>query len=202
MSSSASPRVWLTALALGVITSSLSVSSATVMSPLNLAQLTQQTDYVVRVRVTQTVVRRVGGRHISAHQLKLLKLYDKAPQTPAPLELTLETLGGSYQGLQQRVAGSPSVQVGEEVIMFLTCPQAGPQVTQHARVRCRLTGMGQGLWRSTQSETGEERWAPSVEGIIFTQTGAKVPSPHKPRPLQELLAQITKARQVADQGQR
>ena len=196
MSLSVYPTLKQLALAVCLAILSMSVSSATVMRPLTLIQLTQQADYVVRVRVTQSVVRREGGRHISAHQLKLLKLYDKATQAPAPLDLTLETLGGSYQGLQQRVAGSPNIQVGEEVIMFLTCPQAEAQSAQHVHARCRLTGMGQGLWRSTQSETGEERWAPSTEGLIFMQGASEASSPLKPRPLQDLLALISKARQV------
>lgn len=180
------------------LTQGLGSLSATIMTPQSLEQLTAQADYVARVKVIQSAVRRDRGRHISVHQLKLLRLYDKAPHVPAPVSLVLETLGGSYQGLQQRVPGSPSLRRDEEVIVFLTCPRAEPQQdvapSQHLAARCRLTGMGQGLWRLSGAQAGEELWSPSLEGLHFMRQGVATSSPLKPHPLSALLAQVGRAR--------
>lgn len=180
--------------------------SATVMLPQTLENLVQQADYIVRVKVTKTIVRREQGRHISAHSLKLIRLYDKAAQAPAPTSLTLETLGGVYQGLQQKVSGSPMLKVGEEVIMLLTCPKQTvsnevpnePSTASHHHARCRLVGMGQGLWRmASVNQSSEELWSPSLEGLNFAQGGKTVTSPLKPRSLQSLLDLVGRVRQAS-----
>jgi len=159
-------------LTIGLICAALSasVTHATLMKASTLSELVSRSDYVVRVKVRETEVRRVGGRHLSEHRLSLLALYYKRAGAPAPTDLTLQTLGGTLNGLSQRVAGSPSLQRGEELIALLSC---GAQPTQseagHQSARCRLVGMGQGLWRATErrDEHGAPLWAPSLEGLRF-----------------------------------
>ena len=179
----------------------LSPLTAALMTPVSLHQLITQADYIARVQVQETSVRREGGRHISTHTLKLLALYDKAPSAPSPTSLTLETLGGSYQGLQQRVSGSPQLKQGEELIVFLRCAAHGVRApalksAQHQGARCRLVGMGQGLWRAQRtphSDPQGQPWAPSLEGISFMKGGALIESALKPMSLSALLQAIREA---------
>ena len=187
-------------LIIGCICAALSatVTHATLMKASTLSELVSRSDYVVRVKVSATEVRRVGGRHLSEHRLSLLALYYKRAGAPAPTDLTLQTLGGTLNGLSQRVAGSPNVELGEELIALLSCgAQAAQSEATHQSARCRLVGMGQGLWRATErrDEHGAPLWAPSLEGLRFR--GGVEGEGLKPLSLTELLKRLSSLQAAA-----
>lgn len=141
----------------------VSTSSALTMVPYSLAELHQEADIIVRGSVSQTRAYRSGGRiftevtlTVSAPLLKgTLKGAVEGQSERALARFSL--LGGSLDGLTQKVPGSPQVKLGDELIAFLRCDQAQ---------RCAPVGIGQGLWRPLNAH-----WIPLTASVEWVGEG-------------------------------
>lgn len=89
---------------------------ATTIAPWDLAQMTLASNLVVRGEVLSLgTARETSGRILTEAVVAVQEvLRGEAPET-----VTVLWPGGEWNGQGQRVAGTPGVQVGQEVVLFL-----------------------------------------------------------------------------------
>ncbi len=107
---------WLTSI---VLAWSLNLSATTVIPP-DIAELVQESDYIVRAVVTSVTAkeRTNPGRRTLIYSSIELEIKEAIVGTP-PSPCILEVLGGSLAGREIYISGAPKFTVGEEAIFFV-----------------------------------------------------------------------------------
>ncbi len=118
-------------------------AQATVVKSLSLGQMTSEADVIVQARVLD---------RSSAWNAEKTRIYtvtriqvSETLKGPAESELQIRQIGGTVDGLSQKVVGNATLKVGEEVILFLDRDEAKPF---HY-----VVGMAQGKYAIDRSQT-------------------------------------------------
>ena len=111
----------------------------TVVEAMNVETLASRSTHVVHGRVTQSGAAWVNGRIETRIELRIETLWGN-PEDEAPT-VTVAIPGGQVGELAQRVSGSPRLNVGEEVVLFLWREPA------KTRGDFRIVSLNQGTYR-------------------------------------------------------
>jgi hypothetical protein len=111
-------------------------AQATVMMALDLDELAQRADMVIRAQVlsSQSKTRGNQGRILTDVELKTLECW----KGTCPEVVTALVLGGQEGDVEQWVSGSAQFTPGEECVVFLRA---------HGKTRFKVLGMAQGKYR-------------------------------------------------------
>ncbi|NOY91531.1 MAG: hypothetical protein GXP55_10045 [Deltaproteobacteria bacterium] len=157
----------LTLLAVTAVGTSLlvpTVSRATIMERVSLAELTHQASAIVIGRVESSGVRlAVRGQGLEPQTVSRLSVSQWLLGGPAP-SVSIREIGGVSDQIAMRIEGTPSYRPGEEVLVFLcrdaehvndfrTCGMAQGKFT----IVRGLPGVPSVAWRDL-SELGFARW--------------------------------------------
>ncbi len=146
----------------------LGSAHATTMLPLDLKALTERAD-----RVVYGTVEKSESHWTSDHDaiytdvmVRVARSYKGALHTGETVQVRRE--GGSVDGIGMKVFGSASLQIGEEVVLFLEKRGAASYVV----------GMAQGKLRVITAADGTRQvTAPDVSGIAFLPSQTPVSPP-------------------------
>ena len=111
----------------------------TVVEAMNVETLASRSTHVVHGRVTQSGAAWVNGRIETRIELRIETLWGN-PEDEAPT-VTVAIPGGQVGEFAQRVSGSPRLNVGEEVVLFLWREPA------KTRGDFRIVSLNQGTYR-------------------------------------------------------
>src|SRR5580658_3486423 len=110
---------------------------ATTLLQLSLNDMIKQSTGIVRATVTGTRVDYRGAYIYTYYQLQVSEDWRSPSLAPAVPQIEVAVPGGAAQGVRQTVAGAPSLQVGQEYVVFLWTSRSG--LTQ-------VIGLSQGLF--------------------------------------------------------
>lgn len=127
--------------------SALSIQTYPIQSLFNSSQ------WIVYARITKATTSRMNQRLITRFDIDVLKnfkdirhIHSKAlnsnMNSKKDSESTIHSfsiLGGTLNGITQKIPGNPTFKIGERMILFLRCQPQKP---------CTPVGMKQGVWRS------------------------------------------------------
>lgn len=179
--------------ALGLAFSLAAVAHATTVLRFSTAELTQRSDLIVHGVCTGAQGRETRDGVVTEFRIQVkeaLKRPRPAPETEAPelkpgAVLTFTTYGGVVAGRGTFIPGAPSIQVDEEVVLFLDAENAA---------KCRLViGMSQGKYGIKADEQGKKHAYRNLEGLrlVDRTTGTiEEASAEQGVPLDDLLAAI------------
>jgi hypothetical protein len=120
----------------GVLAAALSLAHAATLQLLSLDDMIQKSTAIVRGSV-QLTGGAAHGRYIYTHYtLRVVEQWKGAPAT----QIDFVAPGGTANGLQESIAGSPSFVNGQEYVLFLWTSRSG--LTQ-------VIGLSQGVFVST-----------------------------------------------------
>lgn len=154
-------------------------AQATMVEALDLAGLVREADEVVVARVLKQESHYDDQQHIVTDYLMQVEQVEKGPQQPGAA-ITVRKLGGVVGDRGMRVAGEPSFEVGERVVVF---GQRG------GHTYLRPVGMAQGAMRVYEQDG--VRWAkPATRGLSLVGGGNKSASSQGPRRLDDLLREV------------
>jgi hypothetical protein len=175
------------------------IASATQVRAMDLAELAADSEVVVWGKVIGQVSEPIPETPKRYHTLVtvsvLRTLRSGAPAAGAATAagsktVVFELAGGTVGRYAQRIAGTPAVAVGDEVVVMLGHSAAG---------RLQVTGFNQGFWRVTRGPFGptvamsDRRGAELLQqGPLGGQRGTAIPVVDV-RPLDALLADLTAA---------
>jgi hypothetical protein len=130
------------------------------MAPLDLKQLVAGAERIVHGKVIATETYWLGGRIVTDAKI----LVERTVKGDAEKVVIVRRLGGIVDGIGQKTWGSATLDLGEEVLLFL----------EHRNQSGVLhpVGMAQGKFSVTKTATGEKRVARNVREIAFQQSGA------------------------------
>lgn len=155
------PLSALTALALGLVAGP---ASATIMVPLSLEDLTGDASAIVRARV----VDRSAAWDDQRQRIYTTTVLDvtETVWSAAPLgrQVRVRTLGGEVGEVGMKVAGTPDLKLGEEVLLFL-------RDDARAAGAFAVIGMNQGRFSMRTDSAGRLIATPTWEGIAFAKPG-------------------------------
>jgi hypothetical protein len=127
--------------------SALSIQTYPIQSLFNSSQ------WIVYARITKATTSRMNQRLITRFEINVLENFkdirsinSKALNSNTISEKASESnthsfsiLGGTLNGITQKIPGNPTFKIGERMILFLRCQPQNP---------CTPVGMEQGVWRS------------------------------------------------------
>lgn len=168
-----------------------SAARATVV-PLTLEEMMAVSDEVVSVRVTETTPEFANGIIVTKAKFTVVENFKGAMQG----EQTLDVLGGKYKGIVMKPAGVPSLQKGEEAILFLSNPYARLSDSQKAQFKASSPVANTlnfvGGWQGKLAiASGDTTGAKSAAGIKSTAKVTRV------TPTSELAPEAATAPQYA-----
>lgn len=180
------------ALALGFVIPA--VAHATTVLRFNTAELVQRADLIVHGVCTGAQGRETRDGVVTDYRIEVkeaLKRPRPAPDTEAPgtakagAILTFTTYGGVVAGRGTFIPGAPTIQVDEEVVLFLDAENAA---------KCRLPiGLSQGKYGIKADEQGKKHAYRNLEGLrlVDRTTGTiEEAGTEQGVPLDDLLATI------------
>lgn len=129
------------ALVLGVVTP----ARASVVTYMDTETLVRLSPVIVRGEV-EAIVSRSDAAHTQIHTDVTIRVHESLKGAAGRSRVTLRLLGGSVDGYQSFVYGSPGFHKGERVLVFLRPTKAGPLT---------VAGLFQGKFR-IESEGGRE----------------------------------------------
>ena len=121
-------RRFAVAVALGLLAFAGTAVRATVV-PLTMEEMMAISDEVVTVRVTETTPEFANGIIITKAKFTVLENFKGAMQG----EQELDVLGGVYKGIAMKPGGVPSLEKGEEAVLFLSNPYKRLSAAQKAQ---------------------------------------------------------------------
>ena len=139
-------------------------AEATVMLPLSIEQMAQESVAVVRARVKHQASNWDEGRKRIYTQTTVQVVDPILSRLSLPDTIVLRTLGGEVGEVGMKVAGTPAFTPGEEVVVFLRSHPA-------AAGEFQVIGMSQGKYSVKRSAKGPIMVVPSVEGLAFARRG-------------------------------
>lgn len=128
-------------LTLGALMVAAPAARATTMPERSPEQVAALSELVVEATVISSRVERTGGRLVTVREVRVGEVLRSAlpADVVLPRVLTVVLPGGELDGLGQRVAGTPSLQVGQRYLLCLSAP-----FWRGART---VVGLWQGVWR-------------------------------------------------------
>ncbi|MBI3071095.1 MAG: hypothetical protein HYY84_03105 [Deltaproteobacteria bacterium] len=126
-----------------------------VMVPLDLKQLIVGAERIVHGKVIATEMYWLGGRIVTDAKV----LVDKTMKGSVEKLIVVRRLGGVVDGIGQKTWGSATLDLGEEIFVFLE--QRNQSGVWHP------VGMAQGKFSVTKDAAGEKRVARDVREIAF-----------------------------------
>jgi len=154
----------LAAFALVAATGLALPAAATIMVPLSLAELTQDSSLIVRGRVRDRSAA-WDDQHQKIYTTAVIDILDTVwSKRSVGLQIKVRTLGGEVGDLGMKVAGTPDLKVGEEVLLFLREDSKVP-------AEFAVIGMNQGRFTVFQDSTGRVMAKPTWDGIAFAKPG-------------------------------
>jgi len=148
----------------GLVASS---AAATVLLPLDLAELSAAAHTVIYGQVVESAPEWAGDRRIETRVTVVVLARFKGDPGK---EVDVMVPGGELGGYRGSVAGTPSFAVGEEAVFFLRRDRGG---------LLRLVGLQQGVLRVSVTGQGRRVFAPIVEplspGVLRTQFVLRAP---------------------------
>ena len=162
-------------------------AGATILQRLTLDEMAQKSTVIVHARVTGSTQMVQRGDVFTLYKfetLETLKSGPKAREVAVP--------GGVAGGMQQVVAGAPTLRTGREYVLFLWTGRSG--LTQ-------LMGMSQGLFSVEKTSAGDSQASRAAAGEqMLDAAGHAVRDEPLTIPLSELKAKVSKALAVAVAG--
>ena len=165
-----------------------SVSFGTTLLAVDVAQLSQSAELIVVGTVRSSTARFTldGRRIVTDTQIDVREVLKGKPEGT---KVVVMQAGGIVGAVGQRVEGTATFTVGEEVLVFLD---------RSGATRFEVTGMVQGKFRIERSSDGRAVYA-IPEGapatMLVDAARHETASALKPMPLQELKARISAAAQ-------
>lgn len=139
-------------------------ASATIMVPLSLEDLTGDAAAIVRARVVESSAAWDEGRQ-KIWTTTVLDVSETVwSAAPVGRQVRVRTLGGEVGDMGMKVAGTPVLKLGEEVLLFL---RADSKVAGAFAV----IGMNQGRFSMRTDTAGRLIATPTWEGIAFAKPG-------------------------------
>lgn len=146
-------------LGIAIVDTAGAPARATTVAPLSPAELGARSDLVADVVVRSRAASWVGRRIITFYEVEVLDRWRSAdPRSPATALVALP--GGVVEGIGQRVAGTPVLDVGGRYVLCLG-DDVGPRGARG------VIGLWQGAWRvvaGAPSAPGEDPGGPA--GLI------------------------------------
>ena len=163
---------------------------ATTLLQLTLNDMIKQSTGIVRATVTGTRMDYRGTDIYTYYQLQVSEDWRSPGLTPAVPQIEVAIPGGAAQGARQTVAGAPSLQVGQEYVVFLWTSRSG--LTQ-------VIGLSQGLFLVKLDTAGNPVLIrPAASETMLNQNGQVVQN----QPLSLGLAAVrSQTRQTLGVGQ-
>lgn len=158
---------------------------ATTVVHADLPALSRKAEVIVRATVSRVESRWNGDHSRILTQVDLAVA--EVLKGPDSQTVTLILPGGIVGDLGQHVAGVPSFQRGEDVVLFLS---------PHGGRAFRITGFSQGKYRLERGEGGELMALPADDGgarIIDPATGEERVAPREAMPYAQLKLRIREA---------
>jgi hypothetical protein len=141
------------------------LAGATTLIGRDLPQLVRGSQVVVRARVNALRVKQADARHwVTVADCERL---ENLRGTVEPT-FRVSTPGGKTEALNQEVGGAPRLEVGDELVLFLS--QTSPGVF-------RVTGWEQGAWRVDRAADGSIEVEPKTH--VARVVGKTVVAPHR-----------------------
>ena len=174
-----------TALVLSLLAPGGATASTVEFVPLG--EMAQRADQILTGRVVG-VRSQLSARRTSIHTFVTIEVDEWFKGGRSGPVVTLRVLGGEAEGYRLLVAGAPSFEVGEEVLVF-TDGGAGRIPT--------VFGLGQGKFRlERDAATGRRKLSRSLAGLNLVASGASAPlhpAPAPPATLDEVEAVVRSA---------
>jgi hypothetical protein len=154
---------------------------ATTLLKLSLDEMIQQSTSIVRAKITGSYTAPLGRDVYTYYQVQILETL-KAGGTAATV---VAVPGGTAKGVRQMAAGAPTLNAGQEYILFLWTSRSG--MTQ-------IIGLSQGLFVAMQSEAGDTVLVrPAASELMLDQAGRVVADHGVTMKLADLKTEIQKA---------
>jgi hypothetical protein len=161
--------------------------SASTLQRLSLNDLIQKSTMIVRGSVRPGTTAALRGSIIYTHyQLAVATVFKGTPGQAAGQFIDVAVPGGVLNGMQQPVAGAPTLLPGQDCVFFLWTSRSG--LTQ-------VIGLSQGLFKVTTSSQGQvmiSRGAASEP--MVDSSGQTVTDSNFQMPLAQLVSQIQAVR--------
>ena len=129
-------------------------SQATTLSRASFDDLVQKSTSIVRGRVTGSYSATRGSSIYTYHKIQVLDRWKGL----ASAQVEVQVPGGTFNGQQQNIAGTPQLAEGAEYVFFLW---TGPSGTTH------LLGLSQGVLDVTTNAAGEAIVAGQVTDALL-----------------------------------
>ena len=174
------------ALTLATLVGASPAAMATTVKVLDLDELTRKATHVVAGEVTGREAGWLGRLLVTRVTLKVADCMKGPCESQA---LTIHVLGGEAEGLAMHVEGSPSLDEGESVVLFLQPAGAGV---------LRPVGMAQGKF-GLSSLDPRARATRDLKGLVFHRDGVAIRNHVDPigqLSLADLRARVLAARPV------
>src|SRR5712692_3404147 len=114
-------------------TGAAAILLSTTLQQLSLDDMIQKSTAVVRARVTGSSAAMAGADIYTHYHLQVSETW----KGPSAAQMDVAVAGGALRGQRQTVAGAPSLNVGDEYVLFLWTSRSG--ITQ-------VIGLSQGLF--------------------------------------------------------
>ena len=148
-------------------------ATASTVERVPLGEMAQRADQILTGRVVG-VRSQLSVRRTSIHTFVTIEVDEWLKGGRSGPVVTLRVLGGEAEGYRLVVAGAPSFQVGEEVLVF-TDGGAGRIPT--------VFGLGQGKFRlERDSSTGRRMLSRSLAGLKMVEPDSRLPVASAPAP--------------------
>jgi hypothetical protein len=161
------------ALICGLVASTLALCHATTLQQLSLDDMTRKSTTIVR-GVVQLTRGAMHGGNIYTHYT--VQVAEQWKGTPA-LQIDFVLPGGTANGLQQSIAGTPVLGNGQEYVLFLWKSRSG--LTQ-------VIGLSQGVFVSTNGLVTR----PAISESMLSSNGASVQDPGMQMTLPAMRSQV------------
>ncbi len=161
-------------------------AGATVVEALELEQLSQASELVVRGTALESSAEWVAGRR-QIRTVTRVQVSDRLKGDPQAREVEVHTPGGTVGDITQKVSGSPQLEPGDEVVLFLK-RRPGP------RRLFQVVGMGQGRF-SVVREAGRELVVrePARLSLLYPDGSVRPSARFGPVPLRQFVERVQKA---------
>ncbi len=175
---------WIVSLTLVALTLLTTAARATtVAAPVSLDQLTAASELIVHGQVTGIESRRDADHIFTTIELEVA---DRLKGDAAPGPVTIEFYGGIHNGIATLVVGSPSMAVGEEVVMFLKQKRTGVH---------HVLNLSEGKFQVVRTDGAAPKVERDLRGIHFGHG-------HDPQPMPETLDQLKSEIAASIEGSR
>ena len=165
-----------TALICGLLASTLGVASATTLQHLSLDDMTLKSTAIVRGTVQAGHGAIHGGNIYTHFTLQVVEQWKGAPLRQVDFVLP----GGTANGLQQTVAGTPALVSGQEYVLFLWTSRTG---------LTHVIGLSQGVFVSSNGLVSR----PAIAESMLNSSGAGVTDPGMQMTLPAMRSRVSAA---------